>query len=233
MKKLFASILTLSLVLAACGNDEAKKEDANKDSNQTTQESKTTKDKEKNQDKDNNKEKQSNEQSNDKQNNNQAQNHHDNQNATSEQSNDQQQASQTTEDTNGQSDNANQQATQQTSNQTNGNNQGANQTGYVAPYQGQDAVPAARTIGKAPVDQSTLKVLPNFPQSLQTAQNEIDSLNGQTNPYNDFGVQDNGDGSYAYIFSFANQAQPGTYALVKIDQQGKAAILDPAYEAGQ
>lgn len=75
--------------------------------------------------------------------------------------------------------------------------------------------------------------MPNFPQSLQTAQNEINNLNGQSNPYNDFGVQDNGDGSYSYVFSFANQAQPGTYALVRVDQQGKAAILDPAYQAGQ
>ncbi|MHD0396926.1 hypothetical protein ACY2DA_03475 [Staphylococcus simulans] len=233
MKKLFAGILTLSLVLAACGNDESKKEDDNKDSNQTTQESKTNQDKAKHKDNDSNKEKQSNASSSDQQNNDQAQNSNDNQNATSEQSNDHQQASQTTEDTNGQSDNANQQATQQTSNQTNDNNQGTNQTGYVAPYQGQDAVPAARTIAKAPVDQSTLKVLPNFPQSLQTAQNEIDGLNGQTNPYNDFGVQDNGDGSYAYLFSFANQSQPGTYALVKVDQQGKAQILDPTYQAGQ
>ena len=83
------------------------------------------------------------------------------------------------------------------------------------------------------MNESTLRVLPNFPQSLQTAQNAADAINGQSNPYNDFGVQDNGNGSYSYVFSFRNQSQPGTYSLVTVNQQGQAAVIDPAYAAGQ
>lgn len=255
MKKLFAGILTLSLVLAACGNsDDSKKADEHKDKDKTTQESNNSKKDDSKSKKDDKAEKDS--KSDDKNASTSADSSSSDSNssdkATSNSSSSN--ASAGTEgnsaDTTGNSD-GNSQNNQQAAQTDNASqNQGAanatnasadarqnantTQTGYVAPYQGQNAVPAASTIVQAPANnQDALKHLPNFPQSLTTAQNEANALNGQQNAYNDYGIDSLGNGTYSYVFSFANQAQPGMYTIVSVNQKGEASVIDPAYNGQQ
>ena len=100
----------------------------------------------------------------------------------------------------------------------------------MAPYQGQNAVPVSQNIASGNVDsQTALQSLPNFQNSLEQATAEINAQNGQNNPYNDYSIEGS-DGNYSYIFSFQNQAQPGTYSIVTVDQQGVVRIVDPAYQ---
>lgn len=255
MKKLFAGILTLSLVLAACGNsDDSKKADDHKDKDKTRQESNNSKKDDSKSKKDDNAAKDS--KSNDKNTSTSADsssndsNSSDKATSSSNSSNASAGAEDNTADNagNNNSNNQNNQQAAQTdhasqnqgaANTTNASadahqNANATQTGYVAPYQGQNAVPAASTIVQAPANnQDALKHLPNFPQSLKTAQNEANALNGQQNAYNDYGIDSLGNGAYSYVFSFANQAQPGTYTIVSINQKGEASVLDPAYNGHQ
>lgn len=226
MKKLFAGILTLSLVLAACGNDDNKKEDDQKDKDKTTEQSDNSKkDSNKDQSKENKNSKDSKDSkdsassstaSDSSSSNNQGTN------ATGDQSSDN---SNNAANNNASSQSNNNQAL---NNGTNANGQATQQTGYVAPYQGQNAVPAASSLGQVPADQNSLKVLPNFPQSLATAQAEADAINGP-HTYNDYGIQNDGNGKYSYLFSFANQNNPGTFIIVSVNQRGQASVLDPAY----
>ncbi|MGO2078229.1 MAG: hypothetical protein ACTH17_07205, partial [Staphylococcus equorum] len=100
---------------------------------------------------------------------------------------------------------------------------------YVPPYQGQNAVPVSQNISSGTVDnQAALQNLPNFQNSLDNATAEVNSINGQSNPYNDYAIEGS-EGNYSYIFSFQNQAEPGTYAIATVDQQGTVRVVDPAY----
>ncbi|RIO62561.1 hypothetical protein BUZ85_17555, partial [Mammaliicoccus sciuri] len=100
----------------------------------------------------------------------------------------------------------------------------------VAPYQGQNAVPVAQNITSGNVEpQTALQSLPNFQNSLDNATAEVNSLNGQSNPFNDYAIEGS-EGNYSYIFSFQNQAQPGTYTIATVDQQGTVRVVDPAYQ---
>src|SRR5699024_3068225 len=114
------------------------------------------------------------------------------------------------------------------SNTDNSSNATTNQ--YVAPYQGQNAVPVAQNITSGNTDaQVALQSLPHFQNALDNATAEVNVLNGQSNPYNDYAIEGS-DGNYSYIFSFQNQAQPGTYSIVTVDQQGTVRVVDPAYQ---
>lgn len=114
------------------------------------------------------------------------------------------------------------------SNAGNTGNSGASQ--YVAPYQGQNAVPVAQNITSGSTDaQTALQSLPNFQNALDNATAEVNALNGQSNPYNDYAIEGS-EGNYSYIFSFQNQAQPGSYSIVTVDQQGTVRVVDPAYQ---
>lgn len=106
----------------------------------------------------------------------------------------------------------------------------ANTSQYVAPYQGQNAVPVAQNITSGtPDSQAALQNLPNFQNALDNATTEVNGLNGQSNPYNDYAIEGS-EGNYSYIFSFQNQAQPGTYTIATVDQQGTVRVVDPAYQ---
>ena len=65
--------------------------------------------------------------------------------------------------------------------------------------------------------------------ALDNATAEVNALNGQSNPYNDYAIEGS-EGNYSYIFSFQNQAQPGSYSIVTVDQQGTVRVVDPAYQ---
>lgn len=220
MKKWLASFMMISLVLAACGNT-GDDEKTKKDEPSSKTEEKQSNDHSKSKD---NKDKATTEDSKSNEKNDQS-------NATSDNTNENNTNSNGTHNTQN-SDNA---SSQQAENNpgangsnpgTNGPNQGSK---YVPPYQGQNVVPVAQNLARNPVDQQqALKQLPNFQTSLDAAQREATSLNGQQNPYNDYAIQGEG-GSYRYIFSFLNQSQPGTYMIVTVDQLGNSKIVDPAY----
>ena len=100
----------------------------------------------------------------------------------------------------------------------------------MPPYQGENAVPVSQNITSSNVDpQQALQTLPNFENSLANATSEVNAINGQNNAYNDYAIEDS-EGNYSYIFSFQNQAQPGTYAIATVDQQGTVRVVDPAYQ---
>ncbi|RIO05570.1 hypothetical protein BUZ94_14500, partial [Mammaliicoccus sciuri] len=129
-----------------------------------------------------------------------------------------------TNNNNANSDNAN--GSNSASNNANSNNNASNSSTsqYVVPYQGQNAVPVAQNITSGNVDpQTALQSLPNFQNSLDNATAEVNSLNGQSNPFNDYAIEGS-EGNYSYIFSFQNQAQPGTYTIATVDQQGTVRV---------
>ncbi|PCF43803.1 hypothetical protein [Staphylococcus delphini] len=224
MKRLLASLMIVPLLLVACSDDEGKDKDQSSNKDQTTQKDKKT-DQDKQKEKDNKaKEENSNDNGASSSDNNQGAN--DGQSTTESQQN-QNQADQGQSSAQGQQNNA-----------SNSNGNGQNQTSqssaqsqpkYVAPYQGQNVTPVAQNIVRQQVDrQQALRHLPNFQTSLDSAQAEVNRLNGQNNPYNDYALQGEGN-RYSYMFSFINQSQPGTYTIVTVDGTGQAKIVDPAY----
>lgn len=218
MKKWLASFMALSLILAACGqtdDDETKKNDSS--SSKTEQH--TSKDHSKTND------------SKDKKTNEKATSQEDENQATSDSSGHQETTQSNSSSPQSTQDNQNMNRTEQNQSNSNASNQENTQQGqsYVAPYHGQNVVPVAQNLAQNPVNQQqALKQLPNFQMSLDVAQKEVTTLNGQQNPYNDYAIQGEG-GKYHYIFSFLNQSQPGTYMIVTVDQSGNPRIIDPAY----
>ena len=218
MKKWLASFMALSLILAACGqtdDDETKKNDSS--SSKTEQH--TSKDHSKTND------------SKDKKTNEKATSQEDENQATSDSSGHQETTQSNSSSPQSTQDNQNMNRTEQNQSNSNASNQENTQQGqsYVAPYHGQNVVPVAQNLAQNPVNQQqALKQLPNFQMSLDVAQKEVTTLNGQQNPYNDYAIQGEG-GKYHYIFSFLNQLQPGTYMIVTVDQSGNPRIIDPAY----
>ncbi|UXS22152.1 hypothetical protein [Staphylococcus delphini] len=234
MKRLLASLMIVPLLLVACSDDEGKDKDQSSNKDQTTQKDKKT-DQDKQKEKDNKakdnkekddkaKEEESNDNGASSSDNNQGA--HDGQSTTESQQN-QNQADQGQSSAQGQQNNA----SNSNGNEQNQTSQSSSQSQpkYVAPYQGQNVTPVAQNIVRQQVDrQQALRHLPNFQTSLDNAQAEVNRLNGQNNPYNDYALQ--GDGNrYSYMFSFINQSQPGTYTIVTVDGTGQAKIVDPAY----
>lgn len=234
MKRLLASLIIVPFLFAACSDEEGKDKDQSANKEQTTQ-----KDKKENQDKQKEKENKAKD-SKDKDNKGKEDQSNDN-NATSSDNNQNANANPNTNDTQ-QNQNQTQQGQSSAQGQQNNtpNSNGNSQTSqssngsqsqpkYVAPYQGQNVAPVAQNIVRQQVDrQQALKNLPNFQTSLDNAQAEVNRLNGQNNPYNDYALQGDG-GHYSYMFSFINQSQPGTYTVVTVDGTGQAKIVDPAY----
>src|SRR5699024_5829980 len=218
MKKLLAGFLTLSLVLAACSNG-SNDDDGNKDDN--------LKDNQSSDDQSKDNEKDDNNSENDENANHNSDNNANNSSESNSDSNAQNNAS--PNDNTSSNANSNQEPNRNSnSNTDNSSNATTNQ--YVAPYQGQNAVPVAQNITSGNTDaQVTLQSLPHFQNALDNATAEVNALNGQSNPYNDYAIEGS-DGNYSYIFSFQNQAQPGTYSIVTVDQQGTVRVVDPAYQ---
>ncbi|SCS80542.1 hypothetical protein [Staphylococcus caeli] len=244
MKKLLAGVLTLSLALAACSNgsdDSSKKDDSSKDKQSSEDKSKDSKnnDKKSNDSSDKDKEKNSDSKSND--NNDSSSDGSDkasNNDANSGNTNGSNDSSNTNSANNGNdsaasNNNGNASGSMNSGNNDNATSNTSSNTGgsqYVAPYQGQNAVPVAQNITAGGTDtQSALQYLPNFQTALDNAAAEVNGLNGQTNPYNDYAIEGS-SGAYSYIFSFQNQAQPGTYMIATVDQQGTVRVVDPAYQ---
>lgn len=230
MKRLLASLIIVPFLFAACSDEEGKDKDQSANKEQTTQ-----KDKKENQDKQKeNKAKDSKDKDNkgkeDQSNDNNAtssdnnQNSHANPNTNDTQQNQTQQGQSSAQGQQNNTPNSN--GNSQTSQSSNGSQ---SQPKYVAPYQGQNVAPVAQNIVSQQVDrQQALRFLPNFQTSLDNAQTEVNRLNGQNNPYNDYALQGDG-GHYSYMFSFINLSQPGTYTIVTVDGTGQAKIIDPAY----
>ncbi|MBA8778406.1 hypothetical protein HR080_03405 [Staphylococcus schleiferi subsp. coagulans] len=227
MKKVLASLFALSIVLAACSNDEdkePKKDDHAKQEQSTKQDkddhkeqaSSKSKDESTSSDQAKTSKSDANNQNNDQQSEMNNQNTEDRQQQG--QQNDQSSGTQANgQASNQQQDNSQNEQTSQTKSQ------------YVAPYQGENVVPVAQNIAREKVNrQQALQNLPNFQVALDSARQEVSQLNGQQNPYNDFALQ-GAAGQYSYLFSFINQSQPGTYVIVTVDHTGAAKIIDPAY----
>ncbi len=227
MKKVLASLFALSIVLAACSNDEdkeQKKDDHAKQEQSTKQDkndhkeqaSSKSKDESTSSDQAKTSKSDANNQNNDQQ------SEMNNQNTEGKQQQGQQNDQSSGTQANGQA--SNQQ-------QDNSQNEQTSQTKsqYVAPYQGENVVPVAQNIAREKVNrQQALQNLPNFQVALDSARQEVSQLNGQQNPYNDYALQ-GAAGQYSYLFSFINQSQPGTYVIVTVDHTGAAKIIDPAY----
>ncbi|MBT2819168.1 hypothetical protein [Staphylococcus coagulans] len=228
MKKVLASLFALSMVLAACSNDEdkePKKDDHAKQEQSTKQDkndhkeqaSSKSKDESTSSDQAKTSKSDANNQNNDQQ------SEMNNQNTEGKQQQGQQNDQSSGTQANGQASNQQQ--------QDNSQNEQTSQTKsqYVAPYQGENIVPVAQNIAREKVNrQQALQNLPNFQVALDSARQEVGQLNGQQNPYNDFALQ-GAAGQYSYLFSFINQSQPGTYVIVTVDHTGAAKIIDPAY----
>ena len=233
MKKLYTSLLALSLVLgaAACSNDDSSKDkDSSKDDqSKTEQKDKASndhsKDKSSDKEKDNVASNNSNSTSN-----NQDSDH--NQQATSNDngsSSDQQ--AQNANGNNNSATNNNQQPSnnndQGSSNQSTQSTQGTN--GYVAPYHGTNAANVARSLTRDNVNQSeALKQLPNFQTALDIAKQEANLYGNHNKTYNDYGIEGN-NGNYRYVFSFKDPQQNGVYSVVTVNSQGQPVVVDPAY----
>ncbi|PNZ11681.1 hypothetical protein CD118_04950 [Staphylococcus coagulans] len=227
MKKVLASLFALSIVLAACSNDEdkePKKDDHAKQEQSTKQDkndhkeqaSSKSKDESTSSDQAKTSKSDANNQNNDQQ------SEMNNQNTEGKQQQGQQNDQSSGTQANGQA--SNQQ-------QDNSQNEQTSQTKsqYVAPYQGENVVPVAQNIAREKVNrQQALQNLPNFQVALDSARQEVSQLNGQQNLYNDYALQ-GAAGQYSYLFSFINQSQPGTYVIVTVDHTGAAKIIDPAY----
>ncbi len=227
MKKVLASLFALSIVLAACSNDEdkePKKDDHAKQEQSTKQDkndhkeqaSSKSKDESTSSDQAKTSKSDANNQNNDQQ------SEMNNQNTEGKQQQGQQNDQSSGTQANGQA--SNQQ-------QDNSQNEQTSQTKsqYVAPYQGENVVPVAQNIAREKVNrQQALQNLPNFQVALDSARQEVSQLNGQQNPYNDYALQ-GAAGQYSYLFSFINQSQPGTYVIVTVDHTGAAKIIDPSY----
>ncbi|MBF1993717.1 hypothetical protein H4A24_09520 [Staphylococcus schleiferi] len=227
MKKVLASLFALSIVLAACSNDEdkePKKDDHAKQEQSTKQDKNDHKEQasSKSKDESNSSDQAKTSKSDANDQNNDQQSEMNNQNTEGKQQQAQQNDQSSSTQANGQA--SNQQ-------QNNSQNEQTSQTKsqYVAPYQGGNVVPVAQNIAREKVNrQQALQNLPNFQVALDSARQEVGQLNGQQNPYNDYALQGAG-GQYSYLFSFINQSQPGTYVIVTVDYTGTAKIIDPTY----
>lgn len=233
MKKLLAGILTLSLALAACSNGDdgsGSKDDSKKDKSSRTDKAKASnKDNKKSNDGNSNSDKDNGSKSKDSNSADNASAKDKDQSANESSSN----SNALTSNSNG-DDNSNSNENMRGSNDGNAGSQNRSDNHdangeYVVPYQGQNAVPVAQNIAWSNDNsQQALRNLPNFQTSLDQATNEVNGINDQSNPYNDFAVEGS-NGNYSYIFSFQNNAQPGSYTIATVDQQGTVRIVDPAY----
>ncbi|MCS4486104.1 hypothetical protein [Staphylococcus americanisciuri] len=208
MKKLLAGLFALVLVLAACSNDESSKNaDKEKQAETKTEQTKqkTSSDKVTTAKNDNKKE------------------------------NTQQDKTGNNTDNAAQKDTTQQHHTsaQVTHNTAQQNNTQPDQqtagTNSTEPYQGQNVVPVAQNLVRQPISaQQAQQVLPDFQVALERANAEVNQFNGYQNPYNDYAIEGE-DGYNMYVFSFLNQANPGTYTIVTVDATGQSKIVDPAY----
>ncbi|QLK86726.1 hypothetical protein [Staphylococcus sp. 17KM0847] len=210
MRRLFTGLFALTLVLAACSNDDSSSKSSKEKDTNATQTEQTQKDTQTKHNEDVSEKDDAQQQS------------EENSNSTTAQSSDsskerQDQPAATQND---------QQASVQTHVQS---DQSKNQAEANEPHQGQNVVPIAQNLVRVPIDeQQALQTLPNFQDALNKAQAEVDQFNGYQNPYNDYALEGE-DGFNMYIFSFLNQANPGTYTIVTVDESGTPKIVDPAY----
>lgn len=211
MKRLLASILILSLSLAACSHDDgnSNKEDTNKSEQHDGQKTDKNKQKDK-KDKKSNVQKDDDEQAtNDSKDNSSEKNSNKQNNASQSQSGAQQ----------GQAINQNNQAN---------NNKG--QSHYVKPYQSPNAAYVSRQLTIFNGNENTaLKQLPNFKNALTKANQEVNKIHQMQCQYNDYAIQSH-NGRYEYLFSFKNPKQQGTYTIVSVNGQGQPSIIEPAYQ---
>ncbi|MCE3022369.1 TpgX protein [Staphylococcus pasteuri] len=247
MKKLYTSLLALSLLLgaAACSNDDSNKDkDSSKDeSSKTEQKDKKSNDHSK--DKTSNKDDQSNsKESKDDQNddqNNTSDNDSTGQNQDDNSENDSNQQAKSTDNSTQQSNNINYANTynnnsnqtasntnnQKTSNQSSQSTQST--SGYVAPYQSENATSVARNLSKSNVNESTaLKQLPNFQTALDLARQEANLYGSSNKTYNDYAIEGE-NANYRYVFSFKDPQHNGVYSIVTVNSQGEPVVVDPAY----
>ncbi len=247
MKKLYTSLLALSLLLgaAACSNDDSNKDkDSSKDeSSKTEQKDKKSNDHSK--DKTSNKDDQSNsKESKDDQNddqNNTSDNDSTGQNQDDNSENDSNQQAKSTDNSTQQSNNINDANTynnnsnqtasntnnQKTSNQSSQSTQST--SGYVAPYQSENATSVARNLSKSNVNESTaLKQLPNFQTALDLARQEANLYGSSNKTYNDYAIEGE-NANYRYVFSFKDPQHNGVYSIVTVNSQGEPVVVDPAY----
>ena len=251
MKKLYTSLLALSFLLGAtaCSNDDSNKDKDNSKDESSKTEQKDKKSNDHSKDKTSNKDDQSNsKESKDDQNNDQ----NDDQNNTSgndstsqnqddNSGNDSNQQAKSTDnstqqsnnmnDANTSNNNSNQTASntnnQKTSNQSSQSTQST--SGYVAPYQSENATSVARNLSKSNVNQSTaLKQLPNFQTALDLARQEANLYGSSNKTYNDYAIEGE-NANYRYVFSFKDPQQNGVFSIVTVNSQGEPVVVDPAY----
>lgn len=220
MKKLYTSLLVLSLLLgaAACSNDDSNKDkDSSKDeSSKTEQKNKKSNDHSKN--KTSNKDDQKNsEKSKDDQDNNQ---NDDQKNTSDNDSTGQNQDDNSGNDLNQQAkstDNSTQQSNNM--NDANTSNNNSNQT-------------ASNTNNQKTSNQSSqstaLKQLPNFQTALDLARQEANLYGSSNKTYNDYAIEGE-NANYRYVFSFKDPQQNGVYSIVTVNSQGEPVVVDPAY----
>ena len=245
MKKLYTSLLALSLVLgaAACSNDDSSedKDSSKDDQSKTEQKDKASNDHSK--DKSSDKEKDKGDKNKDKDKNDNVASNNSNSTSNNQDSDHNQQATsndngsssdQQAQNANGNNNSAtnnNQQPSnnndQGSSNQSTQSTQGTN--GYVAPYHGTNAANVARSLTRDNVNQSeALKQLPNFQTALDIAKQEANLYGNHNKTYNDYGIEGN-NGNYRYVFSFKDRQQNGVYSVVTLNSQGQPVVVDPAY----
>lgn len=213
MKKLFGMILAVFLVLAACGNDSDNKDKEDKTNDAKKEETKKNNDNDKkDKDKDS------------KKNNDAAKsNDDDNANANNDQNNNQANE-QANNEAQGQADN------NQAANNGNGVDSNAVANNAAGPYDSQQSVSVAKTFEEGNVDtQAALQNLPDFEQIKNTANQEVNGINGMHNAYNDYAITGDANG-YHYVLSFHNASQPGKYFIVNVDANGTIRVVDPAYQ---
>lgn len=241
MKKLYTSLLALSLLLgaAACSNDDSNKDKDNSKDESSKTEQKDKKSNDHSKDKTSNKDDQNNNQNDDQ--NNTSGNDSTSQNQNDNSGNDSNQQAKSTDnstqqsnnmnDANTSNNNSNQTASnrnnQKTSNQSSQSTQST--SGYVAPYQSENATSVARNLSKSNVNQSTaLKQLPNFQTVLDLARQEANLYGSSNKTYNDYAIEGE-NANYRYVFSFKDPQQNGVYSIVTVNSQGEPVVVDPAY----
>lgn len=228
MKKLFAGILTLFLVLAACSQDDSAKndkDDASKDAKK--EETKKSNDKSKDdKDKDKDKADKDNKKNNDDDDAKSNENNNQGANDANQQNNNQDQAAQNQGNQNNQGAVNQQQANNQQYNQGNGN-QASNEQG---PYNNVHSVTVAQAFQTPNIDnQAAIQQLPAFERVKEAANHEVNRINGLNNTYNDYAITGDANG-YHYVLSFHNANQQGKYFIVNVDVNGTVRVVDPAYQ---
>ncbi|MEJ7479003.1 TpgX protein [Staphylococcus pasteuri] len=237
MKKLYTSLLALSLLLGAtaCSNDDSNKDKDNSKDESSKTEQKDKKSNDHSKDKTSNKDDQNDDQNNTSGNDSTSQNQDDNSGNDSNQqaksTDNSTQQSNNMNDANTSNNNSNQTASntnnQKTSNQSSQSTQST--SGYVAPYQSENATSVARNLSKSNVNQSTaLKQLPNFQTALDLARQEANLYGSSNKTYNDYAIEGE-NANYRYVFSFKDPQQNGVYSIVTVNSQGEPVVVDPAY----